>query len=226
MIRAYIRVSTQEQGEGLSLLAQREAIKAHLNGERVRFYSEIASARTLKRKELTRLLAELRPGDKFIILSSDRLSRNVLDLLTLLNLFKGQGIELVCCQGQLGIETAVEKLTTNILGAVNQFWSDITSEKTKASLKILQTNGVSLGQVPYGYYRDESGQLQPDSQEQAVIVKMGAWKKQGLNFNQIARRLSEADIEPKQGKQWLGSVVNNILKKFIGKDDETRKNPN
>lgn len=213
MNRGYIRVSTEEQGQGLSLQAQKQAIKAHLNGARVRFYQDVGSARSLERPGLTRLREDVKPDDTVAVLRLDRLCRVLRQQCNLIKSLNDKGVIFISVREYFKTGIASGNLMLNIHGALAQYESDVISERTADSLKILQANGVSLGQIPYGYYRDESGSLQLDSEEQVVIGKMRTMRKQRLNYNQIARRLSKTGVKPKQGKEWLGSVVNNILRR-------------
>src|SRR6185437_7784887 len=83
---AYYRVSTQRQGKsGLGFDAQREAVRAFLNGQKpVSEFTEIESGKRSDRPELAKALHACRLyGAKLVIAKLDRLSRDAHFLLGL-----------------------------------------------------------------------------------------------------------------------------------------------
>jgi site-specific DNA recombinase len=93
-VAAYIRVSTHMQvEEGYSLSAQRERLKAYAfsqGWEIVQFYvDEGISAKDMERQELQRMLKGVNEGifDIVLVYKLDRLTRSVIDLDKLLNVF-------------------------------------------------------------------------------------------------------------------------------------------
>ena len=79
---AYYRVSTEKQGRsGLGLEAQREAVRAHLNGGNWQLVAEVVEVESGKRNDRPKLAEALRlcrlHGATLIIAKLDRLARNV-----------------------------------------------------------------------------------------------------------------------------------------------------
>lgn len=95
---AYYRVSTAKQGaSGLGLEAQREAVRAYLNGgswELIAEFTEVESGKRDDRPELAQAMERCRlTGAKLLIAKLDRLSRNVHFLSGLME----QGVDFVAC---------------------------------------------------------------------------------------------------------------------------------
>ena len=127
---AYYRVSTAKQGaSGLGLEAQREAVRAYLNGgpwELIAEFTEVESGKRDDRPELAQAMERCRlTGAKLLIAKLDRLSRNVHFLSGLME----QGVDFVACD----IPTA-NKLTVHIMAAVAQQEREAISARTKAAI--------------------------------------------------------------------------------------------
>lgn len=94
-IALYCRVSTDEQArEGVSLDEQQERLKAYCramgwNEEVLLFIDDGYSAKSTERPQLTKLLSEIKEGNvsKIMVTKLDRVSRRLLDLLMLIDLF-------------------------------------------------------------------------------------------------------------------------------------------
>ena len=127
---AYYRVSTAKQGaSGLGLEAQREAVRAYLNGgswELIAEFTEVESGKRDDRPELAQAMERCRlTGAKLLIAKLDRLSRNVHFLSGLME----QGVDFVACD----MPTA-NKLTVHIMAAVAQQEREAISARTKAAI--------------------------------------------------------------------------------------------
>src|SRR6202050_5187798 len=93
---AYYRVSTARQGKsGLGLEAQKQAVQAHLNGEKpLSEFTEVESGRRSDRPQLTAALAACRVHKATLVIAKlDRLARNVAFIARLLE----AGIDFRAC---------------------------------------------------------------------------------------------------------------------------------
>lgn len=138
---AYYRVSTQRQGRsGLGLDAQREAVRAYLNGGTWTLMAEVTEVESGKRSDRPQLAEALRLCRRhkatLIIAKLDRLARNVAFVSALMD----SGVEF----------TAVDfpqanRLTVHILAAVAEHEAAMISARTKAALAQAKLRGVKLG---------------------------------------------------------------------------------
>lgn len=138
MIYGYARVSTREQ----NLDTQIEKLKGY--GCEV-IIEEKHTGATLKRPELERLISELKAGDRLIITRVDRLGRNTIQLLQLVEELQEREIALYIME--LGIEATHRngKLFLTILSGLAENERELLAEKRTAGIKNAKAKGVKLG---------------------------------------------------------------------------------
>lgn len=142
---AYYRVSTAKQGRsGLGLEAQREAVRAFLNGGRWKLAGEFVEVESGKRNDRPELAKALNltkaMGAKLVVAKMDRLSRNAAFLLTL----RDSGVPFVAAD-----MPEANALTVGILAVVAQEEREAISRRTREALAAARKRGVKLGN-PHG----------------------------------------------------------------------------
>lgn len=87
----YTRVSTIEQSHNFSLENQRESlIKSGVDKDNI--FEEVASAKDLEREQLKKLLTIVKTGDEIVVHKLDRLARNTLQCLKLIDDLEKRGV--------------------------------------------------------------------------------------------------------------------------------------
>ncbi len=142
---AYYRVSTAKQGRsGLGLEAQREAVRAFLNGGRWKLVGEFVEVESGKRNDRPELAKALNltkaMGAKLVVAKMDRLSRNAAFLLTL----RDSGVPFVAAD-----MPEANALTVGILAVVAQEEREAISRRTREALAAARKRGQKLGN-PHG----------------------------------------------------------------------------
>ena len=95
-----------------------------------------------------------------IVADLSRFARNVTDQGTAIFTLKQLGIDVVSVDEPITDDTAAGKLARNMLGAMNQFFSDSLSEKTKYRMEA----GVKAGRsVRAGAAESAAERLEPSS---------------------------------------------------------------
>jgi DNA invertase Pin-like site-specific DNA recombinase len=136
---AYLRVSTQKQGEsGLGLDAQNAAIARHVGGQTVvATFTEVESGKRNDRPQLTAAIAEAkRSGATLVIAKLDRLARNVHFVSGLME----SGVEFVACD-----MPHANRLTLHIMAAIAEHEAEMISKRTVAALVAARERGTKLG---------------------------------------------------------------------------------
>ncbi|MDP2409618.1 MAG: recombinase family protein [Pseudolabrys sp.] len=138
---AYYRVSTAKQGKsGLGLEAQREAVRAFLNGGDWTLageFTEVESGKRNDRPELARALQACRVyGARLVIAKLDRLSRDAHFLLGL----EKAGVDFVAADMPMA-----NRLTVGIMAMVADEERRMISARTKAALAAAKARGTKLG---------------------------------------------------------------------------------
>lgn len=216
----YIRVSTTEQAiEGISLDMQKAKIRAYcvLEGLELTEIIEDAgkSGKSLQREGIQRLttLIKGRAIDAVIVYKLDRLSRRVIDTLTLIEAIERHCVTFHSLNEKIDTGTAMGRFFLNITASLAQMERDLISERTKDALQMKIANNERAGQIPYGWRLAENGNsLIPDMEEQKAILLVKALRAKGYSYRDIAVELEREGYKA-TGKQWHPQTIKNILKK-------------
>lgn len=152
MIRAYLRVSTDKQGDsGLGLEAQRRAISDKYPGEAIEWYTDEVSGSTpaLERPAFGRLINEAEAGDTIAVAKLDRLSRSLSDYCAIDYLLQREKLELVSVNGDgtgMGNDPMGE-LFRGFIVLIAQYERRLTQLRTKAAMQALKANGFHASRV-------------------------------------------------------------------------------
>ena len=201
----YIRVSTAEQRiEGWSLDAQRASLTAlaQANGWKVvGVYADegkSARKRLKERKEIHRLLADVKAGeiDVIIFKELDRWFRSVSDFYKVQDVLDQHGVEWVS-QQQPGLEmrTKEGRLQVNVLLSVGQNETDSTSDRIVYTNKFLRqqkrwTAGANT--LPRGYTLDDDQHVIIDPVESQYTL---ALIDRFMRYGSVRKALMETNAE-------------------------------
>jgi len=209
---AYIRVSHVESLNGTSLEVQEKRCKAfaELHGFTIdKVYSEVVSGGVefRKRPVFQKVLSELKTGSKLVCSRLDRLSRQVIDTLQLVEDFKKERKEICLCDVGNIHKDGVSKIFVTILASLAEVERANISERIKASKKIAKQDRKYLGGfVEFGFKVDENKKLVPDDKEFSVLQSMVNLRRSGLGY----RKISD-EIKNKFGKRIYYSQIHKIL---------------
>ena len=210
---AYLRVSTAGQIDGHGLERQDKAIKAYARKNRVEVlevYREEGVSGTIQdRPALTRLMVEIiQAGRPKLILveSADRLGRDLLVSLLILEECRKHGIRVVACDSGMDLTDNRDPMV-EAMATVQHVFAQL--DKRRLGIKLAQSRkdkrakGFRVdGRKPYGHRDEEKGGL-------ALIQSLA---KTGATFQAIADQLNEKGIPTRQGKPWLRGSVASVLK--------------
>lgn len=228
-VAAYARVSSDSEDQLHSFAAQNayftELITSNPEWELVDVYADegITGTSAEKRNDFQRLLKDCRRGriDKILTKSTTRFARNTSESLMAVRELRDLGIG-VCFEEQ-GIDTAQMsgELLTAIFSMLAQKESETISENIRWSIRNRMENGTFVTtSIPFGYIRDESGEIKVDPQRAGYVKEIFEAFLSGRNTREIAeemRRRQETE-EPLRFYQWTVHAVARILKneKYTG----------
>ncbi len=203
MIRWYLRVSTDEQGDsGLGLEAQERAIRNWSQHDAThRVYQDVASAKNLERPQLTKLLAELEPGDTLAVAKLDRLTRSVVDFGQLIEAAKDGGWYIVALDLGVDTSTPTGQLVANIMVSVSQWERQIIGQRTKEALAEKKANGQTLGRP-----------VEVSADALQTIMEL---HDNGYGPSGIAEKLNWGDVPAPRGGKWHASTVMRIVNREL-----------
>lgn len=226
-VAAYARVSTQRQAQMQSTEQQIERLLAHAEGQgwslaadRV-FRDDGHSGATLRRPGLDRLRdAAASAGlDRILIAAPDRLARNYVHQVLLVEELQRHGAEVVFLDRPMS-DDPHDHLLLQIRGAVAEYERTLITERMRRGRLRKLRAGILLPwtRPPYGYRLDPERPRDPagvrlDEAEAAVVRDLFAWfTDEGTSVSELARRLRRLGIASPFGlKDWCLSAVRNVL---------------
>ena len=142
-IIGYGRTSTLEQKAGLD--AQIVELQA---AGCTRIFSEQISGTDTARPQLQAALDWVRAGDVFVVTKPDRLSRNVRDLLALVDFLKAKEVTVRILSMHLDTASPTSMLTLSVLAAVAQWERDENILRQRAGIAAAKAAGKYRGRAP------------------------------------------------------------------------------
>lgn len=226
----YTRVSTDEQVEkGFSLDAQKRRLMEYCasnNYEIYKLYSDegISGHSIIKRKALQEMLSDAKNKkfDCVVVYKTDRLSRNLLDLLTIKKELDLVDVELIMSDESVDTSDDTGMAMFSIMGAFAELERKKISERMMAGKRQkIRSTGIKPKQAipPYGYLYDDTNKMYlVDERFRKEILKVYELYDSGMSFNQIAQYLVEKNINFGRTKtRWHASDVARILKNPVYK---------
>lgn len=224
----YARVSTVTHSQQHTLEEQINRLRVSLlsRGEAVAeehiFRDEGRSGATLNRPALDRLRDRLRLGDydRVLVTSPDRLARNYVHQMVLLEEFERAGCTIEFLDQPAG-DTPHEHLLLQIRGAVAEYERTLIGERMRRGRLARYRAGLLLPWVQplYGYLLDPERPRDPKgvriSETQAAVVRqIFAWYlEEGASLSSIVNWLFEHGVASPTGKpRWRHTTVRFLLR--------------
>lgn len=238
----YTRKSTEKglEQDFNSLDAQREACEAYITSQKHEGWACLRehyddggfSGGNMDRPALRRLIADIEKGrvDAVIVYKIDRISRSLLDFAKLMELFEQHGVAFTSITQQFSTNTAMGRLTLNILLSFAEFERAIASERVRDKIAGAKRRGKYLGGTPaYGYDIDYANKRLVVNPSEAETIRWVFRRYLATNsLVGIARELNARGVTTKswttkkgtchQGKLWTTQHVYRALrnKTFLG----------
>ncbi|MET0462095.1 MAG: recombinase family protein [Chitinophagaceae bacterium] len=208
-------------------------------------YAEIESGFSdfQKRVELTRLLEDIRNGEKNIkmiyVSEVTRIARNPRKIRAVVEEAADLGVCFnIAGMGRTlnadGSENDITMMMINVLAQFAKIEADTTKARSRSGKKFAAMNGKYNGgnYLPYGYDKDENSTLIVHPQESEIVKEMYQLAIDGLGTKQISNILNQRSIPTKSSKvPWSEKTVYNVLtqtlnkgiKKYISKKEDKAK---
>lgn len=145
----YIRVSTEEQNTGRQEMNVKEFSKTYID-------KTSGSIQFAERKEAKKLLSDIETGtiDEIHIASIDRLGRNIIDILTMVEFFNEKSINLFV--ENIGMFSLIDnkpnpsfKMIVSVLGNVAEMERNNMLERQRQGIELAKAKGKYTGRL-YG----------------------------------------------------------------------------
>lgn len=151
--RLYLRISLDTAASG-SIDKQRETLAPLTRPGAVEYIDRSVSGSKVpfaERPAGSRLVADLRSGDRLLVTKIDRAARSTEDLLSLIKRVNAIGAEVVFAAPYISTEGPMGRLLLTVFGAVAEFEADLISERRRESLEAFRHEGRhAVGSAPFG----------------------------------------------------------------------------
>ena len=217
----YVRVSTVEQAqEGYSIPAQIALLKEYAkmnNYEVYKIYQDAGiSGKNIKdRPALNELIkdAKNKKFDIAAIWKLSRLSRSLLDLLSIVDIFNKHDVALHSYSEKFDTSTPIGKMLLQMLGSIAEFERNTIAENVRMGLNERFKRGYSKSAVPFGYiHEDKKAVINP---EQAEIVKHVFYtyrnSPDGNCLTELAEEMNNKGFRTRTGGLWSRNAVKDML---------------
>src|SRR6266702_1647113 len=235
----YTRKSTEEglTQEFNTLEAQRESAEAFVQSQLHAGWTALAeryddggyTGANLERPALRRLLADIADGkiDCVLVYKVDRLSRSLLDVARLMEIFERHKVSLVSITQPLNTTSSLGRLTLNILLSFAEFERSMIADRTRDKMAAARRKGKWVGGTPVlGYNLAASGGklvINPEEARRvqeifalylqhrsldAVLVEMEVrhWRTKGWRTR---------DGKERQGRPFTKAVLQRLLRNVL-----------
>lgn len=144
-ISIYVRVSSKTQ-DHRSQLPDLERW-AESQDERIKWYKDKASGKTMNRPGWNELESNIRSGkiSQVVVWRLDRLGRTASGLTSLFDELRIRKVNLVSIKDGLDLSTAAGRLMANVLASVAQYDNEVRSERQAAGIAKAKAQGKKWG---------------------------------------------------------------------------------
>src|SRR3989338_7590165 len=209
-IAIYVRVSTEDQAkEGYSLEVQKEHLESFANREGYEVFrvycDDGVSAYSTRRPALQALFADAKAKrfELVVVHKIDRFSRNLKDLLMLVDELSYYGVAFKSATEPFDTTTSAGMLMFQQLGSFAEFERNRIAERVfPGMLKgVQQGNWQGARYSPYGYRYNKANKLLEIEEREANIVKLiYAMYLSGKSTHDIAAYLDRKGYKTRTGK--------------------------
>lgn len=214
----YIRVSTEEQAlDGQSPSAQAETLKKYCSAFGIvihDLYMDLGvSGKSLKdRLELKRLIEDCGSGRFNIVLvwKISRLSRNLKDLLHLIDIFERNNVSFASYSEKFDTSTPVGRMTLQLLGSIAEFERNTIVENVKLGLTEFARKGGKSSSL-LGYNNVDKKLIINEEEAFTVRLIFKLYTESSMSCSAIAGYLNSMGCKTKRGCEFRGSSISYII---------------
>jgi site-specific DNA recombinase len=212
----YVRRSTDDEHQPYSIEAQDTRLGAYVDSQPgwrlVTRFSDDASGATTGRPGLQRALDAARAGliDVLLVYRVDRFSRNLRDMVMLLDELDAAGVVFRSATEPFDTSTPMGRMLVQMLGMFAQFERDTIIDRVIAGMERKAAKGKwKGGKRPFGYQVDKTTHTLVIDEHEAIIVRLifDLYTKDRLGSRAIATVLNDRGHRTSSGGKWSGHQV-------------------
>ncbi|MCL1858865.1 MAG: recombinase family protein [Oscillospiraceae bacterium] len=226
MIAIYVRQSVDKK-DSISIETQIETCKGKIlssNTEKTEVFSDkgFSGKSAANRPEFQRMMSEVRQKNisKIIVYKLDRISRSLIDFITMREEFQKYNVELVSCAEDFDTSTSTGKLMLNMLMMFAEMERETIQKRATDNFYARGEKGFYLsGREPFGYNKIEiyvegkkTYTLEKNKEESTILKKMFSDYFSGKSMGDISRWLNNSKIAGRKNRPWSNNNVSRILR--------------
>ena len=177
MIVGYIRVSSADQNIG----RQETLLEGYVDKEHI--YIDRLSGKDKHRPAFEEMIRFVRNGDEIYVCSTDRLVRNLKDLLEFIDYMNKKGVCVHFLKENWtmtpGSGDAIGKMVVSVLGAVAEFERSLILERQAEGIALAKAKGVYKGRKPIS---------------QDIVNKIRSEREMGIPVRRIAKDVGVSEV--------------------------------
>jgi len=218
----YARQSVDKR-DSISIETQIDYCKKRLTSSRFRVFSDKGySGKSTDRPAFREMMQEVKKGAvlKIIIYKFDRISRSLLDFLTMQQDFLKYDVKLVSCSEDFDTSTQIGKMILNILMMFAEMERENIQKRIKDNYYARGEKGFYLGgPAPFGYDKVEvfvggikTYTLCENPKESLILREIFEEYINGKGMGEIARGLNDSGVISRRNRPWSETAISRILK--------------
>ena len=137
MVFGYGRVSTKDQNSA----RQKEALQNKCNV----YFEDKLSGRNMDRPEFQKMIEQLRPGDSVMVVSIDRLGRNLKELVELSSKLQDMGVNIAALNQGIDTSSKMGQLFYNFMALMSEMELMFIQERQREGIELAKQNGRYKG---------------------------------------------------------------------------------
>lgn len=164
-----------------------------------------------KRPQLMEMLESLVPGQTVVVFKLDRLSRDVIEMVTIYRMIKDKGCKIF----SLNDSNCDDEFMIGLMGVLAQKERSDISLRIKAKFRCKRSSGERISRYPpYGYaFCDNGVHFVEVFLEQTILDQMRKLFDEGMSYRGIARTLTDQGHRNRAGNAFHAMTVSRILQK-------------
>ncbi len=219
-VGTYVRRSTDDEHQPYSIEAQDARLESYVDSQPgwhiVLRFADDASGATTDRKDLQRALRAARDGhiDVLLVYRVDRFSRNLRDMVTLLDELEQSNVVFRSATEPFDTSTPMGRMLVQMLGMFAQFERDTIIDRVINGMERKAAKGLwKGGRRPFGYNVDQAAHaLVPNPHESAVVrLIFQLYTRDRLGSTTIARLINQRGHRNTNGGIWSAYQILRIL---------------
>ena len=216
----YVRRSTDDEHQPYSKEAQDTRLGLYIDSQPgwrlVKRFDDDASGASTERPGLAKAMAAARAGliDVLLVYRVDRFSRNLRDMVTLLDELDQAGVVFRSATEPFDTSTPMGRMLVQMLGMFAQFERDVIIDRVIAGMERKAAAGKwKGGRRPFGYTVNKDTHKLVEHKSEAAIVRLifDLYTRDRLGGKVIARLLNDHGHRTTTGGRWSAYQVLRVL---------------